>query len=116
MARISAKNKKKLKVLNNKLTKLLRKYIKDNHFQTGNMMRNTATKMEVKRNYQVIIYLRSTTDYWKYVEGDFDIIDKAFIGSKYKKIMSDVGDVIADWIGDDIANSVDVDIVDKTTA
>ena len=116
MARIPNKFKHKLKVLNGRLTKIIKDYIKENHFVSGDMMRKTFTKLSIKPNGEIDIKVISEVPYYDYVDDGTkniapqDITKRAFTGSEYNKTIKEIKAIMVDWQTEAIIKKIDIDI------
>lgn len=82
-------NKSKLKNLEKFLTKLLKdEIIKQKLIVTGKMLKETKAVIKTdKDGFTVEVH---STKYFKFVDGDNDIVDNAFKGKNFNKLLKQI--------------------------
>lgn len=79
-------------------------------------MRGTSTKLDVKKSGEIDIKVISNVEYFDFVdEGTKNIspqhiIERAFKGSEYNKIIKEIKAVMVDWQSEDILKKLEIDI------
>lgn len=82
----------KIETLENEITELIRDEIRrQDLIDTGLMLRSVETKITPSgSNLEIKV---SSTDYFKYVDGTYDVIDNAFDTDEYDRIIEDLEDL-----------------------
>jgi len=77
---------KELKLIGRKLTRVLKQQIrKQGHVDTGKMVDTIQVDATIGSNRGLVAKINAV-DYWKYVNGVFDILDNAMKSRAWKKI------------------------------
>ena len=76
-----------LKRISGKLTGVLKLQIsKQGHVDTGRMFNQTKVRATVGARGELVAIVLSRVDYWKYVDGNFDILKNAMKTRKWKEV------------------------------
>jgi len=81
--------KRELREIERRLTRVLQRQIeKQGHVDTGLMVRTIRVKVRPDRRGKMVVDIKAV-DYWKYVNGNFDIFENAQRRRDWKKIEGD---------------------------
>ena len=68
---------------------------KQDLIKTGNMLRSIKSKVTIKNSNEIDIDV-SAVDYFIYVNGNFDVTEKAFNSPAFRKVIADFNQIMVE--------------------